>query len=70
MSKMGTFVLQVQEVVENNAFQSFDVVTDALAMEFADTELFDFAQEIAYQQYEEIRSDMESYSENQNNQER
>tara|TARA_B110000967_G_C18817955_1_gene527134 strand:- start:482 stop:673 length:192 start_codon:yes stop_codon:yes gene_type:complete len=60
---MGKFIYQVQEVVENNAFESFDVITDALKVEFApNTELFDFAKEVAYEQYKEICSDMNKYS--------
>jgi len=62
MSKMGTFIYQVQEVVENNALESFEVVTDALKVEFSPTpELFDFAKEIAYEQYQEIQSDLQTY---------
>lgn len=60
---MGKFIYQVQEVVDNNAFESFDVITDALKVEFAsNTELFDFAKEVAYEQYKEICSDMNKYS--------
>ena len=61
MSKMGKFVFEVQEIVEQNAFESFDVIQTKVKESFA-PEYQEFAIETAKIMQEEILYDWKAYS--------